>query len=117
MTYSLQQLVMLAASLEPAMMEIGCHIAIGGSCVHRGCSDKDMDVFVYPHKDEIPKAVVRAKIESLGFTAINKCTDATQVPDVLPTTDQLGNRVDFFFLIRPAYVQESANDEKPLPLF
>jgi hypothetical protein len=109
MRYSLEELVTLARKLEPFMEEIGCHVAIGGSCLHKGGSDKDMDLYIYPHKDHVSKDVIAQKLLSIGFkdrrTGLSK---SSRLPDVLPTTDsKLGRRIDFFFLERPVWLNKS----------
>ncbi len=107
MRYSIQDLIMLAAKLEPSMIEIGCHVAIGGSCVFEGSSSKDMDVMIYPHHDPVSKEIIIEKLESLRFSGkpLDPCYQ--DIPDVWVSMDGRGRRVDFFFLCRPIEIKES----------
>lgn len=115
MKYCLAELAMLAARLESSMIELGCHVAIGGSCVHAGGSDKDMDVFIYPHKEEVSKWTIAARIHDLGFALVKEPESHTVVPDVLVTTDTDGRRVDFFFLVRPEFLKTEEKTEAETP--
>lgn len=103
MKYAITDAVRIATALEPEMSAIGMHVAIGGSVVYRGGSDKDIDVFFYPHSKKV--AIDRSQIVSLlsanGFKSRKPDDESTQVPDV-HVTDEVatGNKVDFFFLER-----------------
>lgn len=103
MKYTLQHAVNIAEKLEPHMADIGLHVAIGGSCVYRGGSDKDIDIFLYPHSREVEicRLAIARKLLDLGFEARKKDADSTGVPDVLVTAENAtGYKVDFFFLER-----------------
>jgi hypothetical protein len=103
MIYTTDILLAIAREMEPAVAPLGAHVAIGGSCVYRGYSTKDMDLMVYPRKKEIPvdKNKLLDLLLSLGWSEVHAPTvrTATSVPDVLVM--QRGNlRVDFFILSR-----------------
>jgi hypothetical protein len=38
-----------ARAVEAEIQHVGWHVALGGSVLHRSCSDKDLDLIVYPH--------------------------------------------------------------------
>ena len=42
--------VSLARLLEPLALQGGYHVALGGGCLHKGSSSKDVDIFLYPRK-------------------------------------------------------------------
>lgn len=118
MRYFLQDAVRIAKALEaPIFEKFKLHIAIGGSCVYRGHSDKDVDIFLYPHdkRVEIDRLKVAEWLEGHDFIARNMGgDDHTQVPDVLVTENPVtGVRVDWFFLKR--HVLLLKKDEKTTP--
>jgi hypothetical protein len=109
MIHTLQDAVAIAMRLEPLIFaKFNLHIAIGGSCVYRGTSEKDVDIFIYPHSKEVE--IERDKIvcwlADQGFTyrlknAESPVDDHTQVPDVWVTTEEAtGKKADFFFMER-----------------
>lgn len=110
--YLVQDLIKVAARMEPVFAEQGMHLAIGGSCVYRGFSHKDMDVFIYPHSRDtiMDKHKIKNMLDTHGFVHVPKSTSAderataTFVPDVLVTMHRKeGWRVDWFFLARYAH--------------
>lgn len=50
MMWTLEEAVALVRSLEPTAIKHGYHLALGGSVLMAGQSDKDLDLFLYPHK-------------------------------------------------------------------
>lgn len=48
--WTLQEARILCEQVEIALRAMGAHVALGGSCLYRGSSDKDVDLFIYPHK-------------------------------------------------------------------
>lgn len=61
MMWTLEEAVELVRSLEPAAIKHGYHLALGGSVLMAGQSDKDLDLFLYPHKtteSDYPEAVI-----------------------------------------------------------
>ena len=103
MIYTTDILLAIARELEPEIVKRGGHVAIGGSCVYRGYSTKDMDMMFYPHKKEAPldRGEVVSLLHNLGWTEVRSSTPkyATCIPDVLVM--QKGElRVDFFILNR-----------------
>jgi len=105
MSYTLDQLCKLGANLEGRLSPFGIHVAIGGSCLYRGHSDKDMDVFLYPHTNkDIDKNAAIEELVNLGFSLRDIDSDShypsTQIPDVIVTHGPNNERVDFFVLSR-----------------
>ncbi len=109
--YLTQDLIKIAMAMEPIFAERGMHLAIGGSCVYRGFSSKDMDVFIYPHSREtvMDKHSIKRLLAECGYVYVPKTTNpeeiatSTFVPDVLVTKHKYtGQRVDWFFLSRYA---------------
>ena len=104
MMYTLQDAVAIAKQLEaPVYARFGLHIAIGGSCVYRGTSEKDVDIFLYPHARDvqIDRVQIMAWLTEQGFPPRETLDDDhTQVPDVLVPRTAAGVKVDFFFLER-----------------
>lgn len=54
--WTLEQGIQFARELEKKLIAEGYHCAIGGSVLMSGKSDKDLDIFVYPHKTAIQKS-------------------------------------------------------------
>ncbi len=52
MKYTLIQLIKLAREIEPLIIPLGFHCSIGGSCLHKGSSEKDFDIMLYPHQED-----------------------------------------------------------------
>jgi hypothetical protein len=113
MKYTLAELCELGAKLEPFMREIGVHVALGGSCMYRGHSDKDMDVILYPHERAINKRAAIVELERIGFRGrfrIGPAPDCTECPDVWVAETSKGRRVDFFFMDRAAFIPADKTD-------
>lgn len=67
--WTLQEARILCEQVESALGPLGAHVALGGSCLYRGSSEKDVDLFVYPHKTTEPpdEAHVIHVLSSIGF--------------------------------------------------
>lgn len=119
MTHTLDDAVGIARRLEHLIFEkFALHVAIGGSCVYRGTSEKDVDIFLYPHTKETPidRLLIMEWLIQQGFEprTIRDGDDFTQVPDVLVTMEKAtGIKADFFFLERHTVVNKA--DEKQTP--
>lgn len=116
MTHTLEHAVGIARRLEALIFErFALHIAIGGSCVYRGTSEKDVDIFLYPHNKEvqIDRLEIMAWLGTHGFMPPENPDgdkDFTQVPDMLVTRTADGIKADFFFMERHTVLNRS--DEK-----
>lgn len=54
-TITLEQALPIIRGIECELSSRGAHCALGGSVLHRGESEKDLDIFVYPRNCEEPK--------------------------------------------------------------
>lgn len=110
MRHSQTQAIKLIQHLEHqfAGAYFNCHFALGGSTIMKGESDKDFDVFVYPHIGEFTQAEDIVKALSKQWT-LNACNVEGQTvnwnqtsssPDKVYAcwTTPKGYRVDMFFL-------------------
>jgi len=102
--YTTADALKIASELEPILAQNGLHVAIGGSLVYRGTSEKDIDIFIYPHSRETPMdlKVITSILNSAGYIrrVVNDETTSTMVPDVWTASDDKGRNVDFFFMSR-----------------
>lgn len=102
MTYTIEHALNIARQLEPTMARYGIHVAIGGSLVYRGTSDKDIDIFLYPHDRNVdmnPNNIVK-RLAEFGYVVRDQDNDSTFVPDVFVAYGPTGFKVDFFFMSR-----------------
>lgn len=114
--YTTQDAIEIAQKLEPVFAAINLHIAIGGSCVYRGHSEKDIDVFIYPHSRQtsIDRSHIASVLLNEGYLARTPDNEATKIADVYVTKcERTGRRVDFFFLERHNLLNPA--DEKVTP--
>lgn len=103
--WTLAEGIAVVRSVELVAIAHGFHAAIGGSCLHRGASRKDLDIILFPHKtgayDELPNDK-RPLIEALrfdGFLDWKKLDHEYQGDGkIVYRADYLGKRIDFFFL-------------------
>lgn len=115
MQYTLADLTSMAAYLEPHFAPHGIHVAAGGSCLHKGGSDKDLDLFLYPHNKEpgeradVNQEQAKHILRGLGFMQRCVATDpefdngSSAIPNVWCArygAASSGTRVDFIFLAR-----------------
>lgn len=54
-TITLEQALPVIRDIETKLIPHGAHCALGGSVLHRGESEKDLDIFVYPRNCETPR--------------------------------------------------------------
>ena len=85
--------------------EGGYHCALGGSVLHKGHSNKDLDVIVYPHDFQKRFGLQTEDVWSAitGYFAPTACGKVNKSKyrddkDVRWLTTQDGKRIDFFFL-------------------
>jgi hypothetical protein len=55
MKITLEESLPFVRWLETQLIPRHAHCALGGSVLHRGWSEKDLDVIVYPHNQRTPK--------------------------------------------------------------
>lgn len=86
-------------SLEASAISFGLHVALGGSVLHKGMSDKDIDVFVYPHKDEWVDDYHKFIKHLITLGYVEKSFDTKYKPvKNLVIMEYQNKRYDFFFL-------------------
>jgi hypothetical protein len=51
--WTLEEGVLLCRLVEQTVIPAGYHCALGGGVLHRGESDKDLDIFIYPHSQKL----------------------------------------------------------------
>jgi hypothetical protein len=103
MKYRLEDGHNVCIKIELQLSKIGLHAAIGGSLAYRGDSNKDIDIILYPHNRKVlvDQYQVADLLAENGYKAVRfDAEPSTCVPDVLPTEDAKGRRVDFFFMQR-----------------
>ena len=54
-TITLNDALPIVRDLEAKLIPLGAHCALGGSVLHHGESNKDLDIFVYPHNQDETK--------------------------------------------------------------
>lgn len=99
--WTLEQAVELLRMLEPVAISQGFHVALGGSVLIRGSSDKDLDIFIYPHKtaDKIAFECLLSKLGDFGISDFNKAEHAHYGDDkAVYRSGYKGKRIDWFFL-------------------
>lgn len=96
--WTLEEGIALARKLEPIAIQHNAHIALGGGVLHRGSSEKDVDIFVYP-RNKLKPFSPKVLLEAFGV-GYSKKTDASYTDDNKTVYFSIldGKRVDFFFL-------------------
>lgn len=102
-TWTLQQAVELIQELEPAVRELNYHITLGGSVLHKGSSDKDLDLFIVPLNGfpSTPIKILVLLMDYLGSCRAlrdgpNYQADADFHYDQAQLFDYMGKRIDVF---------------------
>lgn len=100
MNWELVEGIALARKVEAEVESLQLHVSLGGSVLHKGCSNKDLDILVYPRSSKsIPARVnVIAKLEGAGFSEVKQRDHKEYDDKVVYSANWLGKRVDFFFL-------------------
>lgn len=89
-----------ARIVEKELIPADYHCAIGGSVLHRGWSDKDVDLFIYPHKTGCENIAARTSaIKKSGLEFIEQRNHQPYGDDkVVGCYEWNGKRVDVFFV-------------------
>lgn len=94
--------IVLCQSIERIVTPLGYHCALGGSVLTKGSSEKDLDIFVYPHKtrEGDQPAEIRSALESqLRISDWDKKEHTAYGDDKeVYATQWEGKRIDFFFV-------------------
>lgn len=103
MKITLEQGIAIAQIVETAIIPAGYHCALGGSVLHKGGSDKDLDIFLYPHNgNSLNPELLRVRLQTHGFKLVNtfgrskNSHDSKEIEIWEFLKD--GTRIDFFFL-------------------
>src|SRR5260221_6339154 len=70
MSWTIQEGIGLARILEPVMITNGYHVALGGSVLHSGVSDKDCDFVIYKRtkaKKHVKPSEIVTSLTEIGF--------------------------------------------------
>lgn len=78
----------------------GCHVSLGGGVLMKGRSDKDVDIFIYPHnaKRRLKKNKILKSLETIGFKTIKRIDFQGYDKKYVYHTEYDGRRVDLFFV-------------------
>lgn len=105
MLWTWRQGLELCRAVEAKLAPLGAHVALGGGCMVKGYSEKDLDIFVYPHlltssKERIDRYVVA--LQEMGFENLfpvswSPLKNTGDQKDVWSAMYK-GKRVDIFFL-------------------
>lgn len=93
-------------SLENHLSRVGFHVGLTGSVLHKGTSQKDLDVIVLPRKSRGAGAneifPAQEAIEAFFSKRLHMCVSTPEKPRdaklVFWLRDSQGRRIDFFFL-------------------
>ena len=102
--WTLEEGIELARRLEQKLNRCyrHYHVAIGGSTLHKGLSNKDLDIFIYPHKTcQIDKEWMLNALKEFGFEFKRDCSKTHEIygdGKEVHETRWNGKRVDLFFL-------------------
>lgn len=103
--WSLDGGIRVARAIEQISVPLGWHVALGGSVLHAGYSNKDLDLIIYKRtkaeQHTVPQELME-KLTCFGFT----CFDADVVDNSggsdfrqIFRTNYLNRRVDFIFIL------------------
>jgi hypothetical protein len=104
--WTLEEGIVITRLIEECLIPMGYHCCLGGSVLHKGQSEKDLDIFIYPHNVAalLEAEVILAAVESVipGGMAFGACNPEYQERDaknVWWSYGQNNRRIDFFFLL------------------
>lgn len=79
---TLQDGIEIAKLLEPLFRTKDRHIALGGSCLYKGTSEKDVDIIIYKHtpfnNEQTPEDVLNEILSATTFTLLESCSKYDQ---------------------------------------
>lgn len=99
--WTLDEAIAVARIIEAHIIPAGYHCALGGGVLHKGTSDKDLDIFIYPHNGRsLNPALVRLKLQLAGCKLMHKHGLSANSKDtkVIELWEYKGKRIDFFFV-------------------
>lgn len=97
---TLEQGIEAARVAEVALSHCLYHVALGGSLLHKGTSEKDIDLFCYPHTTLITQEAPRilSELQKVGFTIFERRDHDEHDDKVVYRTEYNNQRVDIFIL-------------------
>jgi hypothetical protein len=101
MMWNLQEGIEAVRKVEPVAIECGYHSALGGSVLHSGESDKDLDIFLYVRKSKegADRSQVIERLRDAGFTDWDERNhDRYGDLKIVYSVQFDGKRIDFFFI-------------------
>lgn len=95
----LKDAIEFARLFESIIDPSGYHCAIGGGVLHNGQSDKDLDIFVYPHYKQSPVDSFEPVLDAIQALPMQvKRVEFYKDTKIVFMGDWNGKRIDFFFL-------------------
>lgn len=99
--WTLESALPVCRQIEDIVSRFNAHCALGGSVLHKGTSDKDLDIFIYSHsvKNKYNTQEIISRLILIGFIFHPKTkTKEKEYEKDVQITDFAGERVDIFFL-------------------
>ena len=110
-----EKAIELCKQIEPIAIIHGFHVALGGSVLFNGTSEKDIDIFIYRHTNFDGTTPTRGKIEpflcnltEIGFkiredvkSVDKKKSKGDNWYKVVERTENQETRIDLIFLLPP----------------
>lgn len=96
MMWTIEEAIMTIRGLEPRLFAY--HLALTGSVLYEGSSDKDLDIIVYPHRTG--KKILKPEL-AIGYLKLTNLGQSEHEYDdkvVYKTKDTQGRIIDLFFL-------------------
>ena len=100
--WTLEQGIEACRAFESSLEKNNYHCAIGGGVMKRGHSDKDLDVFIYPHRttERPPHEDIMSMLTTIHAVSEWEKKDHEAYGDGkdVYSTQYQGKRIDFFFV-------------------
>ena len=99
--WTLDEAIAVTRIIETHIIPADYHCALGGEVLHKGSSDKDLDIFIYPHNGRsLNPSLVRLKLQLAGCKCCFAPGHSENSNDikVIELWDYKGKRIDFFFV-------------------
>lgn len=91
----------IARRIEKFILSAGYHCALGGSVLHAGESDKDIDIFIYPHNGrKLDPPLLRLTLKLAGLVnewSGGKSENSADTKQIEGWSYK-GQRIDIFFV-------------------
>ncbi len=99
--WTLDEALDAVRNIEEHIIPAGHHCALGGGVLHKGCSGKDLDIFIYPHNGrKLNPALVRLKLQLAGCKSefAPGHSEGSNDTKTIELWSYKGKRIDFFFV-------------------